>query len=65
MQHASRRTQPHREGSPREPTLALAAMLRGQPAFLPNPIDVKRRSMRAQGGLADLLLSARASTLRR
>jgi hypothetical protein len=60
----TRATQPHRRLTGREPSLALAAMLRGRPFFLGNPMDVQRRTV---GGstLADVLLSARRSTLRR
>jgi hypothetical protein len=45
--------------------MALAAMLRGAPTFLPNPMDVQRRTLAAAPTLAQLLASAGASTLRR
>jgi hypothetical protein len=64
VDHA-RRTQPHRSNTGRQPSLALAAMLRGAPTFLPNPMDVRRRSLGAQTSLADLLASVGRSTLRR
>lgn len=51
----TRATQPFRRDTGREPGPALAAMLRGAPAFLPNPMDVQRRTMKAQTYLAGLL----------
>jgi hypothetical protein len=61
----TRATQPHRKNTGRVPSPALAAMLRGAPAFLPNPMDVNRRTMSTQNFLAGLLASAGRSTLRR
>lgn len=61
----TRATQPHRRDTGREPGVALAAMLRGSPMFLPNPMDVQRRTMGSQRTLAELLASAGGSTLRR
>lgn len=61
----TRRTQPHRRDAGRAPSMGLAAMLRGAPTFLPNPMDVHRRTLAAAPTLADLLASAGRSTLRR
>lgn len=41
-------SQPYRKG-PRMPGAALSAMLRGKPAYLPNPQDVNRRAMKHRG----------------
>jgi hypothetical protein len=48
--HPTRRTQPHRRDTGRVPSSALAAMLRGAPAFLPNPMDVQRQAIARQPG---------------
>lgn len=40
--------QPYAKG-PRMPGAALSAMLRGKPAYLPNPQDAKRRAMKHRG----------------
>lgn len=42
----SRFTQPYRRVGGRSPGVTLDAMLRGGPAFLPNPQDVVRGTMR-------------------
>lgn len=54
-QKGTRTTQPHRKG-PREPTDALAAMLKGSPAYLPNPKDVERKA-RKQGSKPQVVRS--------
>lgn len=38
-------TQPYTKG-PRQPGAALSAMLRGGPAYLPNPADSKRQAQK-------------------
>lgn len=40
--------QPYRKG-PRMPGAALSAMLRGRPAYLPNPQDTRRRAIKHRG----------------
>lgn len=60
---ATRRTQPHRRGSDvRVPGPALSAMLAGQPASLPNPMDQQRRvqrdGRRAFASLSELIEQA-------
>jgi hypothetical protein len=55
---ATRRTQPYRAKRGRQPGPALTAMLRGGPAHLPNPQDIKRRTQRLskrRGGLRGVL----------
>lgn len=42
----TRRTQPYRRNTGRQPGLALMAMKRGRDAFGRNPADVKRATMR-------------------
>lgn len=49
-QKLTRRAQPYRrkkKGRPQGPT--LSAMLKGGPAFLPNPMDAKRRFVKRHG----------------
>ena len=46
----TRRAQPYRRkhtGRPNGPT--LTAMLKGAPAFLPNPMDIKRKAIKRRG----------------
>lgn len=50
QQKLTRRAQPYRKkkkGRPQGPT--LSAMLKGGPAFLPNPMDAKRRFVKRHG----------------
>lgn len=51
----SRPTQPYRPQGGRPPGMALEMMLRGAPAFLANPMDLKRRTQKGVG-LAQLML---------
>lgn len=58
----TRRTQPYRAKRGRPPGSTLVAMLRGKPAYLPNPQDVKRRTLRAakrRRGLSGVLAGRR------
>lgn len=45
--------QPYKQGALRPQTSALAAMLAGRPAYLPNPMDIQRQAQK--GGLLWLL----------
>lgn len=49
---ATRRTQPYRKKTARQPGSTLYAMLRGAPANAPNPQDVKRKLLRRRKRLA-------------
>jgi hypothetical protein len=62
---ATRRTQPYRGSVHRPQGPALAAMLRGGPAYLPNPQNAHRRMKRAHHKHLSKLLSARGSNLSR
>lgn len=62
---AVRTTQPYRRGD-RKGSDALAAMMRGAPSFLPNPMDVERAFQRGHPLLALLRPSSvKAPTIRR
>lgn len=52
--------QPYARGA-RQPGPPLAAMLRGAPMFLPNPMDARRQVQKAANprGLTALMLGAR------
>lgn len=41
---ATRRTQPYRKGTARQPGGALSAMVAGKPFYLGNPADVQRNT---------------------
>lgn len=43
---ATRATQPHRKGRGRQPGPSLDAMLKGEPLFLPNPMQLHRGTLR-------------------
>jgi hypothetical protein len=45
----TRRSQPHRRRRGRQQGPTLSAMLKGSPAFLPNPMDLKRRMAKRRG----------------
>lgn len=42
MHKPTRRSQPYRDGQ-QHPGMALDAMRKGQPQFMPNPADMERR----------------------
>lgn len=46
----TRRAQPYRRRKPRIGGPTLTAMLRGRPAYLPNPMDVQRHFLKKKRG---------------
>lgn len=62
---STRTTQPYRRGA-RQGGSTLRAMLAGKPAFLPNPIDLKRQGAQRRSQLSQsALLTALAERNRR
>jgi hypothetical protein len=45
----TRRGQPYRKKRPRPQGPTLTAMLKGSPAFLPNPMDLRRQAQKRRG----------------
>lgn len=62
MQRGYRATQPYRQRKGRQPGPVLDAMLKGSPAYLPNPQDVLRGTLRQRKrrhGLLDHMMRGR------